>query len=587
MTNNSLCLQGQTSVLGRRWELRDLSPYKHCHVPNGPSKLQGKIAFGRGVPTEGMEGLLDPSLARHMPNPSVMVDMDLASQRLARAIMADEMILVFGDYDVDGATSTAIIQRFLGMARAKNFTTHVPDRENGYGFGEANFANAAQEFPDVIILLDCGTQNHFTIEQANNLGIDVIVVDHHQPSETLPKALALVNPHRLDESDAGKELRNLCTAGLAFMLAAATNRDLRRASWYADYPTPNLSTLLDLVALGTVCDVMKLTGLNRSFVSLGLKRLDRRENEGLKALALVSGVKDGATATALGFHLGPRINAGGRIGQARLGADLLASDNPELCQTIATDLNRLNQERREIENQVLLEATALVNPDDQIIIVAKQGWHHGVIGIVAGRLKETYNRPVIVIGIDEDGVGKGSGRSIVGVDLGRAVMDAVKDGLLVGGGGHVMACGLSINPNSIDHFRAYMSEKLGAETSLARDANATMYDDFVFTSDLTEGFVEEIEQMGPYGQGWPKPKFILGPARAENLKELNGGHVKFQIIDGNGTIDGMAFRAGDNGLMEILQSDKPLLFSGQVEINTWRERVSLQFLVDDLMVISP
>lgn len=585
VTGNQSFIHGRVSALGRRWEIRDTEDYSHVDTVDGPSRIQGQIAFARGCGPQDMPGLLNPALSVHMPDPFVLTDMEKAAKRLANAVLNNETILIFGDYDVDGATSTAIVQKYLKMAKARAVITHVPDRDNGYGFGDANCEEAIAAFPDLIILLDCGTQNHETIARARATGADVIVVDHHQPSDTLPEANALINPHRHDETDAGVELRNLCTAGLAFMLVTATNRELRAAGRFDRSNEPVLASLLDLVALGTVCDVMKLTGLNRSFVSLGLKRLDRRDNKGLQALARVAGVKEGATATALGFHLGPRINAGGRIGKARLGADLLASDDETFCIEIASQLNDLNLERRAIENAVLQEATELVNPDDRIIIVAKEGWHHGVIGIVAGRLKETFNRPVIVIGIDENGVGKGSGRSIVGVDLGKAVMDAVKAGHLVAGGGHQMACGLTIDPTALDAFRSFMNDEIGASCETARDANASRFDAFVYTSDLTPGFVNEIEQMGPYGQGWPKPRFILGPGKIENVKELRGGHVKFTLIDSNGTVDAMAFRAAETGLMDAIMSNSKVLVGGQADLNTWQGMTRLQFLVDDIMVI--
>lgn len=585
MTEHQINLTDRLSALGRRWDIRNKDGYQHPGHLDGPTKLQGMIAYTRGVEPGDMPGLMDPSLSRHMPDPSVLTGMHRGADRLAKAVILNQSILIFGDYDVDGATSTAIMQRFLKAAGAETVITHVPDRETGYGFGRENCEAALDEWPDLIILLDCGTQNHDTIAEAKNFGIDVIVVDHHKPSATLPAAHALINPHREDETDPGKELRNLCTAGLAFMFAAATNRALRTEGWYKDRQPPNLGSLLDLVALGTVCDVMKLTGLNRSFVSLGLQRLNRRDNQGMKALADVAGVKDGATATALGFHLGPRINAGGRIGKARLGADLLSSDDPEYCSEVAAELNRLNHERQAIERQVLVEATEMVDPDASIIIVAGEGWHHGVIGIVAGRLKETFNRPVIVIGIDEHGVGKGSGRSITGVDLGQAVMDAVSDNILVGGGGHTMACGLTIDPSRLSEFKAYMAQKLSDDASAARNANATLLDDFVFTTDLTPGFVEEIEKMGPYGQGWPKPRFILGPARIDTLKEVGSGHAKFQIIDENGSIDAMAFRAAENGLTETLLDKRPKLFAGQVEINTWQGQTRMQFMVEDIILL--
>lgn len=585
MTTAASYLETSTSALGRRWLLRDTTEYIHNNTIDGPTRIQGEIAFARGCGAEMLPGLLNPSLSVHMPDPSVLIDMQAAATRLAAAIRENQTILIFGDYDVDGATSTAIVQKFLKMARAQHVITHVPDRDNGYGFGQPNCESALAEFPDLIVLLDCGTQNHDTISSAQGFGTDVIVIDHHQPSDTLPAAHAIVNPHRHDETTEGQALRNLCTAGLAFMLVTAVNRELRQAGWYEGAQQPRLASLLDLVALGTVCDVMKLTGLNRSFVSLGLKQLNRRENAGLQALATVAGVKDGATATALGFHLGPRINAGGRIGKARLGADLLASDDPAFCAEIAAELNKLNHERRDIENAVFLEAIDQVNPSDDIIIVANEGWHHGVIGIVAGRLKETYNRPTIVIGIDENGVGKGSGRSISGVDLGHAVMSAVQAQKLIAGGGHVMACGLTIDPQKIDDFRDFMNQTIGAASEKARLENATMFDSIVYTSDLTPGFVEEIEQMGPYGQGWPKPRFVLGPCKVASIKELNGGHLKMQLIDDNGTIDAMAFRAVDTGLSELLTSGEKLLVAGQAELNTFRGMTSMQFMVDDVMPI--
>lgn len=586
MNLQSSLIESKTSALGRRWQLRDASGYQHPKELGSVTKIQGEIAYTRGCGPEKLERLLNPALSAHMPNPSVITDLDRAADRIASSVMAGHTILIFGDYDVDGATSAAIVQRFLKMAGASNIITQVPDRDLGYGFGSANYSNAINVFPDLIILLDCGTQNHATIADAQNLGIDVIVVDHHQPAATLPLAYAIVNPHRFDETEAAQTLRNLCTAGLAFMLVTAVNRSLRNAGWYEARQPANIASLLDLVALGTVCDVMKLTGLNRSFVTLGLSRLNKRENEGLKALSVVAGVKEGATATALGFHLGPRINAGGRIGKARLGADLLSSDDPAYCAEIAAELNRLNHDRREIENEVLREATEQVNPNDEIIIVAGEGWHHGVIGIVAGRLKESYNRPTIVIGIDENGIGKGSGRSISGVDLGHAVMDAVIDKKLVAGGGHTMACGLTIEPDMVSDFRSYMNEKIGQAASVARDANATMLDSVIYTSDMVPSFVEEIEQLGPYGQGWPKPRFILGPARIDTLKELNGGHAKFQIIDDNGAVDGLAFRAEENGLMQALIDGEKFLFAGQVETNAWRGQTRIQFMVEDIIVLS-
>ncbi len=576
-------LDGRISALGRRWELRDTADYVHQDLLDGPTRIQGLIAHTRGCKSDELPLLMDPTLARHMPDPSVLADMDAGAKRLAIAVHRNEAILIFGDYDVDGATSTAVLQRFLKMADHQDLTTIIPDREFGYGFGAAALDEVMATMPDVVVLLDCGTQNHDTIQEARDQGADVIVIDHHQPSHTLPRANALINPHRLDESEAGQALRNLCTAGLAFMFCVAVNRELRRLGRYEGRQEPNLSSLLDLVALGTVCDVMPLTGLNRSFVTAGLKRLDRRENGGLDALARAAGVKEGATVTAFGFHLGPRINAGGRIGRARLGADLLSSDDPNFCEGVAAELNSLNQERQAIERAVQAEAVDMVNPADDIILVAGQGWHEGVIGIVAGRLKELYNRPVIVLAIRDDGVVKGSGRSIAGVDLGHAIMDARDCGLLVGGGGHMMACGLTATPQQIEPLRQFLLKKIGPDAENAREANATLADAAIWTSDITHGFFQEVEQMGPYGQGWPKPRFILGPGKASSIRFTQGGHAFFDFIDGNGVIKAKAWRAEETGIQPVLESFDEFLALGHVELDQWRGRNEVNFIIEDVI----
>lgn len=573
----------RVSVLGRRWTLRDSSAYEHRDAVDGPTRIQGVIAHTRGCGPDALPGLMDPKLSRHLPDPSVLTGMDVACARLAAAVQNGEDILVFGDYDVDGATSTAIVQRYLRMAGHLNLHTLIPDREFGYGFGEDALEEAMKRMPDVVVLLDCGTQNNDTIASARALGTDVVVVDHHQPGHALPNANAVINPHRHDETEAGRALRNLCTAGLAFMLCVGLNRELRRLGRWKDRAEPNLPSLLDLVALGTVCDVMTLTGLNRSFVANGLRRLDQRANAGLAALAGVAGVKDGATVTAFGFHIGPRINAGGRIGKARLGADLLSSDDPQFAAEVAQQLNNLNQERQAIERAVQAEAAALVDPQDDVIVVAGHGWHEGVIGIVAGRLKEIYNRPVIVMAIRDDGVVKGSGRSIAGVDLGRAIMDAREAGILVAGGGHTMACGLTATPGRIDDLRAFLRDRIGRISSEARDSNATPADAALWTSDITHGFHDEVERMGPYGNGWPKPRFILGPGRALSVRVTGGGHAFFDFTDDNGSIKAKAWRAAEAGMLDAIESTDKIIVLGHVEIDTWNGRNAVNFIVEDLI----
>ena len=573
----------RTSVTGRRWRMRDSSGYKHVDTVDGPTAIQGVIAHVRGCPAEQQSKLLDHKLSLHMPDPCVLKDMDIAANRLADAVERSEDLLIFGDYDVDGATSTAIVQRYLKMAGFSNLRTAIPNREHGYGFGEAAFRDAMSDMPDLILLLDCGTQNGDTIAQAREHGIDVLVVDHHKPGHALPNANALVNAHREDQEGEGLDLRILCTAGLAFMLVTAVNRALRERGRWNRMPEPNLPSLLDLVALGTVCDVMPLTGLNRSFVANGLRRLDRRQNIGLAALADVAGVKEGATVTSFGFHLGPRINAGGRVGVARLGADLLSSDDPEKCARIAETLNTCNQDRQAIEKKVQAEAMSLVDPTAPVIVVWGRGWHEGVIGIVAGRLKEQFDRPVVVMAVREDGVVKGSGRSIPGVDLGTAIMAARDEGILVAGGGHLMACGLTADESKLETLRDWLVARLADDVTRARDTSATFVDAAIWTSDVTHGFHDEIEGMGPYGQGWPKPRFILGPVRPSAIRGTSGGHAFFDAVDDNGSLKAKAWRAQESGIMDALTQSQSLMLLGHVEIDTFRGAHTVNFIVEDAM----
>ena len=581
----SSIIENRQSALGRRWALRDVSDYRHVDKNKGPTPLQGSIAFSRGCKDSDLDLLLDKSLASHMPDPNILTDMKAGSDRLAKAIINGESILLFGDYDVDGATSTAIMKRYISMTGHPYVTTVVTDREHGYGFGEAALDSALENMPDVIVLLDCGTQNNDSINKANLNGADVIVVDHHKPGPVLPSALALINPHRNDEGEEGQKLRDLCTAGLAFMLAAATNRSLREKDFWANKTEPKISTLLDLVALGTVCDVMPLRGLNRAFVTNGLKRLDMRANGGLDALARVAGVKEGASVTSFGFHIGPRINAGGRIGKARLGTDLLSSDDPVFCNEIADELNVLNQDRQQIERAVQNEALTLVNPEDPIIVVCGDGWHEGVIGIVAGRIKELYNRPTVVMTKNDAGNVKGSGRSIPGIDLGTAVMNAKAEGLLDAGGGHIMACGLSTTSERVEALKAFLIEAIGKDSEAAREKATTSADAGLWTSDLTHGFHDEIEALGPYGQGWSKPRFIIGPAKASGIRVVRGGHAFFDLIDDNGSIKAKVWRAEETGLINALQKNCQILALGHIELDTFRGANDIVLIIEDIMVL--
>ncbi|MBX9731127.1 MAG: single-stranded-DNA-specific exonuclease RecJ, partial [Sphingomonas sp.] len=437
------------SILGQPWRWRTLSA--DARDPDyAPDDLVTQLLMARGCPREQLDSHRAPSIRGFMPDPSIFNDMDRAAERLAAAIIAGENVTIFGDYDVDGATSAALmilLLRDLGL-EAK---AYIPDRlMEGYGPSGEALVKIAAGGASLIVTVDCGAQAFEALEMARAVGVDVIVVDHHQCATALPLAYALVNPNRRDEGE-GAAHGHLAAVGVAFLLGAALIRTLRAKGHFATRPEPRLLDLLDIVALGTVADVAALKGLNRAFVAQGLKVMAARRNIGLNALIEASRLTRAPTATDLGFALGPRINAGGRVGKSDLGVRLLTTRDPDEARMIATELDRLNEERRAIEGevQVTAEAMAVSQANRAVIVVAGKGWHPGVIGIVAGRLKEKYGRPAIVIALDEAGIGKGSGRSVSGVDLGNAVLAAKEHGLLVAGGGHAMAAGLTIQAGQI------------------------------------------------------------------------------------------------------------------------------------------
>ena len=567
------------SISGQAWRWRSGA---------GPGDdLVAGLLLARGCPPADLDAHRAPTLRGFMPDPSMFRDMDVAAARLADAVEQAEAVTIFGDYDVDGATSAALLIRLLrglGLAPA----AYIPDRlMEGYGPSGAALVSIAQGGASLIVTVDCGAQAFEALAMARTAGVDVIVVDHHQCAATLPMAHAVVNPNRLDEGE-GAAHGHLAAVGVAFLLGAAVLRDLRGRGFFAARPEPRLIDLLDLVALGTVADVAALRGLNRAFVAQGLKVMGAGRNVGLQALLTASRLKRAPQCSDLGFALGPRINAGGRVGKSDLGVRLLTTEDPQEAADIAEQLNQLNEERRTIEAGVQAEAEQFAAGKDNraVAVVAGQGWHPGVIGIVAGRLKEKLGKPAIVIALDEAGVGKGSGRSIPGVDLGAAVLAAKDMGLLVAGGGHAMAAGLTVAAGQVDAFADFIEDRLSADVARASGDRALLLDVIVSCGGVTPSLVEALEGAGPYGMGWPAPRVAAGPMRVIKADIVgSGGHVRALMQGDDGrSLKAVAFRSADKALGQALLAaprDRRLWVAGRAKIDDWGTRPAAELHIDD------
>jgi len=570
------------SFLGQAWRWRALAA--DARDPGfQPDDLVTQLLLARGVGREAIEANRSPSIRGFMPDPSIFNDMDKAARRLADAVQTNEQVTIFGDYDVDGATSAALMIRLLrdlGLAPA----AYIPDRlMEGYGPSGEALVRIAGGGATLIVTVDCGAQAFEALDMAREAGVDVIVVDHHKCAAALPHAHALVNPNRLDEGD-GAAHGHLAAVGVAFLLGAALLRELRGRGFFTGRAEPKLLDLLDLVALGTVADVAQLKGLNRAFVAQGLKVMAQRGNVGLAALVEASRLTRAPTCSDLGFALGPRINAGGRVGRADLGVRLLTTEDVNEARTIAAELDRLNEERRAIESIVQEQAEQLPH-GSAVAVVAGRGWHPGVIGIVAGRLKEKLGIPAIVIAVDDAGTGKGSGRSITGVDLGAIVLAAKEMGLLVAGGGHAMAAGLTIEADRIPEFAAFLEERLAAAVALAREDRALLVDALLAPGGVTPGLCETMEAGGPYGMGWPAPRVAAGPFRIVRVDVVGNGHVRAIVAGDDGrSLKAMAFRSADTLLGQtLLQAprDRKLWLAGRPKVDDWGSRPAAELHLDD------
>ena len=572
------------SLTGQSWRWRGTGT-----LAGDPHALVADLLRARGCPDHDVERQRRPTIRDFMPDPSLFRDMDAAAERIAHAVVAGERVTIFGDYDVDGATSAALLIRLL-RDLGLEVGYYIPDRLlEGYGPSADALVRLGQAGSSLIVTVDCGAQAFEALEAARACGIDVIVVDHHQCATALPPALALVNPNRLDECAEAAAHGHLAAVGVAFLLGAAVVRRLRGAGWFAKKAEPALLELLDIVALGTVADVAQIRGLNRAFVAQGLKVMARGGNIGLAALLRVSGLKRSPLCHDLGFALGPRINAGGRVGAADLGVRLLTTTDPLEAEEIAARLDQLNVERRAIEAAVQEEAETQIarQENSAVVVAAGAGWHPGVIGIVAGRIKEKTGRPAIVIALDEDGngKGKGSGRSITGVDLGAAILSARDEGLLVAGGGHAMAAGLTIAADRVDAFTAYLNDRLAPGVEIARRDRALLIDTVVAPGGVTPALVETLDGAGPYGNGWPAPRIATGPARIVKADVVGTGHVRAILSGEDGrSIKAVAFRQADQPLGQALLGcgrDRRLWVTGRAKIDDWSGRTSAELHIDD------
>ena len=549
--------------------------------------LIDQLLLARGVEEADLARHRMPTIRDFLPDPSSFKDMDKAAQRIVGAIEAGETIAIFGDYDVDGATSAALLTllfRRLGVEPI----VYIPDRlMEGYGPSGTALVELKRRGAGLAICVDCGAQAFEALQEAADAGLDVIVCDHHQCATSLPVALALINPNRLDESELGAAHGHVAAVGMAFLLGVALLRELRNRGRFKEQPEPRIIDLLDIVALGTVADVARLKTLNRAFVTQGLKVMADRRNIGIAALIDASRLAKAPTCRDLGFALGPRINAGGRVGKSDLGVRLLTSTDPEEARTIAAELDRLNEERRAIETLVTEQALASAEAQsgEPLILVSGRGWHPGVIGIVASRLKERFHRPAIVIAEDEDGTGKGSGRSISGVDLGAAVLAAKDSGLLIAGGGHAMAAGLTVAPNGIAPLRDFLAERMAADVEVALGGRALLLDALLAPGGVAASLCDALDAGGPYGAGWPAPRVAAGPARLMRPGIVGNGHVRAIACGDDGkSFKLIAFRAAETELGQALLSspaDQRWWLAGTIKRDEWNGGNAAEMHLED------
>jgi len=578
----------ERSLTGKAWRWRGGNMELDGAARGLEDDIVTQLLLARGVPRDDLARHRSPSLRAFLPDPSEFNDMDLAAERISEAVLGRETVTVYGDYDVDGATSAALLIRLFRML-GHTARHYIPDRLlEGYGPSGEALVRLGTEGSSLVVTVDCGAMAHEALAAAHDAGIDVIVVDHHKCAADLPRAFALVNPNRLDENETASGHGHLAAVGVAFVLAVGVVRTLRRRGFFETRAEPDLMSLLDLVALGTVADVASIHGLNRAFVAQGLKVMARRGNTGLAALIDASRLTRAPSCSDCGFALGPRINAGGRVGEATLGVRLLTTEDPDEARAIAAQLSQLNEERRAIEFAVQEAAEALVDAQHNraVLTLVGRGWHPGVIGIVAGRIKEATGKPAIVIALDDEtGQGKGSGRSIAGVDLGAAVIGARDSGLLVAGGGHAMAAGLTVEADKVEALGEWLDERLAGAVARASGERTTTLDVSVAPRGLTPELVETLDSAGPFGVGWPGPRVAVGPVHLIKADVVGNDHLRL-VAGGQdgGSFKAIAFRMASSDLGQALlhgAKGRRLWLAGRAKIDDWGSRPQAELHLED------
>lgn len=577
---SNLDIKQKRSVRNALWEVHEVSVRDTIALVqkfNLPEIL-ARIIAARGVTLDAAHDFLYPFLRSSLPDPFHLLDMDKAIDRIETAIYNNESIVIFGDYDVDGATSSALIKRYLA-AVGINVAIYIPDRiEEGYGPNTDALLKLRKNGAHLCITVDCGTVAHEPIIAAKNAGLDIIVIDHHLSTEKLPDAVAVINPNRIDEDS---PYNYLAAVGVAFLFIVALNKTLRSKGFFSKIVEPDLMQLLDLVALGTVCDVMPIIGLNRALVHQGLKIMSMRKNTGLRILSDILEITERPSVYQLGFIIGPHINAGGRIGQSHFGAHLLSTEDNDEAYDLSLRLKILNEERKTLENEAikeaLMQAEALVNSGANFIMVTGN-WHMGIIGIVAGRLKDQYYLPTIVISISHE-IGKASARSVSGIDIGAAIFSAKLEGLITEGGGHHMAGGFSVKKDKIDELHSFFHKKFANSTG-----NKTIKADGIITvSSINIALWKQLQCLEPFGPGNLEPRFIISRVKVVKPEIIGESHIRCFIADTDKTIRAMAFRAVGTGLEKALMQNSLITILGKISVNYWRGNENVQFLIEDAL----